>query len=65
VLLALPSRYRYEINFARAAMPGQSRDALQPCSLGVRPSIVSGGPQACLQGLVYHRLMAADGHVQV
>lgn len=52
MLLALPFRYRYEINFDREAMPGRSRDALQACSLRVRrlcPHHVHSGPD---QGLI-------------
>ena len=45
MLLALPFRYRYEINFARKAMPGRSRGALETYSLRVRPFGVSSRSQ--------------------
>jgi hypothetical protein len=51
VLLALPFRYRYEINFARDATPGRSRDRLQSCSLRVHLLIVAEGPQSYLLGV--------------
>ena len=53
MLLALPFRYRYEINFAREVMPGRSRTALQACSLRVRQlwsHHVHSGPD---QGLMF------------
>jgi hypothetical protein len=64
VLLTLPFRYRHEINSAREAMPGRSRDAIQAAHyesvderLSARPGFTfdprSGAWQFCIH-LIWH-----------